>query len=68
MTLEAPKTNPLAQLQEEVEKEINDEIIKEAKERLKKKRREIEQAKRILANLKLEYDALLLEIDRDLVR
>lgn len=68
MTLEAPKTNPLAQLQEEVEKEINDEIIKEAKERLKEKRREIEQAKRILANLKLEYDALLLEIDRDLVR
>lgn len=48
--------------QEEAEKEIRDEQVKKAKERIKGKLKQISDAESILANLKREYQDLITAI------
>lgn len=50
------------ELEKEVDKEMADEAMKEAKAKLITKRREIGRAERIVRNLNREYDVLLLDI------
>jgi hypothetical protein len=52
-------------LETEVDKEVAEEVFKEAKTKLKAKRRDIGRAKAVLRNLETEYAALLLEVSED---
>lgn len=49
-------------LEADVDKEMLDEHVKDAKNKLIAKRREIKRADRIVRNLELEYSLLLIEI------
>lgn len=50
---------------EEAEKEIAEERVKKAKEKIKLKLREIDAAKKILANHQRELDDLYAELSQD---
>lgn len=52
-------------LEGEIDKEMADEAMAQAKEKLVVKRREIKRAETIVRNLRREYDALLLEVTED---
>jgi hypothetical protein len=52
-------------LEADVDKEMLDEHVKEAKKKLIAKRREIKRAEQIVRNLEREYQLLLLEITDD---
>jgi hypothetical protein len=52
-------------LESDVDAEMAEEAIEEAKDKMKSKRQEIKRAERIVRNLRREYDALVLEITED---
>lgn len=52
----------IKELEKDVDKEMLDAHVKEAKAKLIGKRKEIGAAERIVRNLRREYDVLLLEI------
>jgi hypothetical protein len=55
----------IKELEADVDKEMLDEHVKEAKKRLISKRREVNHAEQIVRNLEREYQLLLLEIADD---
>jgi hypothetical protein len=55
----------IKQVQADAEKEIADERSKRAKDKIKDKLREIDKAKKIVANLQNEYEILLKDIGAD---
>lgn len=55
----------IKELEREVDKEVADEVMKEAKKKLIAKRKEIGKAKAMLRNLENEYKALLHEVSED---
>ncbi len=55
----------IKELESTVDQEVAEEVLREAKEKLKTKRRAIGKAKAIVRNLELEYGALLQEISSD---
>lgn len=52
----------IKKIEAEAKKELADEQSKDAKNKIKKKVREIEQARRIVRNLEGEYEVLLRDI------
>lgn len=55
----------IKELEAAVDAEVAEEVLKEAKTKLKAKRREIGQSRAVLRNLENEYKALLLEVSED---
>jgi len=55
----------IKELEADVDKEMLDEHVKDAKQKLITKRKEIRNAERIVRNLEREYQLLLLEITDD---
>ena len=53
-------------LADEVDKEVTEAAVKDAKAKLVTKQKDIRHAKRILANLDREYHSLLLEISEEI--
>ena len=49
-------------VEQEAQKELNEELANKAKTQIKAKLKEIENAKKILRNLEVEYQDLLAEI------
>ena len=54
--------DPIAALERAAREEVDEEFSDSAKRRIKAKLREIKQAEKVLANAKLEYDALVRDI------
>jgi hypothetical protein len=63
--MSATKLFDIKALEADVDKEMFEEHLKDAKKKLITKRKEIASAERIVRNLRREYDVLVLEISDD---